>query len=204
VVKLFQEDLSMRIAIIKDTKCVNSAVFDDLETAEQFLEMGAFGEADEVAELPDGYAIGDTYESGEWSKKPEPPVADVPVDLGAAKSQAIERTKQWVEAELSKGMTYTDGKTYTVTLEKQNLLTSQLVMGSIVKENGVPDEQNFLSWNAKGEECTNWLFADLCALAYAVAQYVKPIVGKQQAAEIAISEAETSEEIDGIVKEFAV
>lgn len=64
----------MTIAIISNQVVVNVAVFNDLETAQSFLESGVWPEADAVLELPEGYGIGDTYD-GEWHNqtfKPEP------------------------------------------------------------------------------------------------------------------------------------
>jgi len=62
----------MIIAIIKETVVVNTALFDDIETARDFLEMGALGGADDIQELPDGFGIGDSHIDGEWVKAPEP------------------------------------------------------------------------------------------------------------------------------------
>lgn len=61
----------MNIAIIKDNLCVNIALFDSLSTAQSFQTAGIF-DADSVAELPDGYGIGDTYDGETWIKAPEP------------------------------------------------------------------------------------------------------------------------------------
>lgn len=62
----------MNIAIIKDMTCIDIAVFDDIETAQQFLDDGVWPEADSIAELPDGYGIGDSYDGYVWTEKPEP------------------------------------------------------------------------------------------------------------------------------------
>ena len=53
----------MNIAIIKDGKCVNIALFDSLATAQSFLTAGVWPDADAVVELPDGYGIGDSTET---------------------------------------------------------------------------------------------------------------------------------------------
>ena len=58
----------MNIAVIKDDWVINTAVFDDLQTAQQFLEAGVWGDADEVVELPAGYGIGDSYIGSNWIK----------------------------------------------------------------------------------------------------------------------------------------
>ena len=61
----------MNIAIIKDGKCVNIALFDSLATAQSFLAAGVY-DADAVVELPDGYGIGDSYDGEKWTKAPQP------------------------------------------------------------------------------------------------------------------------------------
>jgi len=63
----------MIIAVIKETAVINTAVFDDIETAQEFLHGGVFGGADDIQELPDGFGIGDFYIGGEWEKAPNPP-----------------------------------------------------------------------------------------------------------------------------------
>lgn len=60
----------MNIAIIKKGLVINGAVFDDLETAQSFRVNGVWADigADSIAELPEGYGIGDSYINGEWIK----------------------------------------------------------------------------------------------------------------------------------------
>lgn len=62
----------MNIAIISGGKVINTAVFEDLKTAEEFLAMRVWPEAEAVIELPDGYGIGDMYDGATWTKAPEP------------------------------------------------------------------------------------------------------------------------------------
>jgi len=68
----------MNIAIIQDGACVNVAVFESLSTAQLFLQDGVWQGAEDVAELPEGYGIGDFYDGSTWEKAPvlappEPP-----------------------------------------------------------------------------------------------------------------------------------
>ncbi|MEA5136484.1 MAG: hypothetical protein VB035_10160 [Candidatus Fimivivens sp.] len=93
-------------------------------------------------------------------------------------------------------LTYRDSKQYSVTAEKQSLLTSALARYQIATTAGV---QTTLKWNATGEECTVWEYADLAALALAIAAYVEPLVGQQQAAEVAINACSTVAEVEAIV-----
>jgi len=71
----------MNIAVIKDSMCINVCVFNDLETAYNFLKANVWPGASEVLEVPDGYGIGDSYVDGEWTKAPsEQPEIVEPVE----------------------------------------------------------------------------------------------------------------------------
>ena len=85
-------------------------------------------------------------------------------------------------------LTWTDGKQYAVTQEKQSQLTSTLAVQQVAQAAGVERQ---LKWNTTGDECTEWTYEGLCALALAISDYVEPRVSVQQAAEVAIREAET-------------
>lgn len=89
-------------------------------------------------------------------------------------------------------LTWTDGKKYAVTSEKQAQLTSALAVQQVAQSAGVERE---LRWNSTGDECTVWQYADLCALALAIAAYVEPRVSIQQAAEVDLRNAVTAEEV---------
>ncbi|RHT68807.1 hypothetical protein DW742_15095 [Butyricicoccus sp. AM28-25] len=89
-------------------------------------------------------------------------------------------------------LTWTDGKKYAVTSEKQAQLTSALAVQQVAQSAGVERE---LRWNSTGDECTVWQYADLCALALAIAAYVEPRVSIQQAAEVDLRKAKTAEEV---------
>ena len=105
------------------------------------------------------------------------------------RKQRIADSKADLAAWLSENpLTWTDGKKYAVTSEKQAQLTSALAVQSA----GVERE---LRWNSTGDECTVWQYADLCALALAIAAYVEPRVSIQQAAEVDLCNAETAEEV---------
>lgn len=105
-------------------------------------------------------------------------IADSKTDLGA-----------WLT---DNPLTWTDGKKYAVTSEKQAQLTSALAVQQVAQSAGVERE---LRWNSTGDECTVWQYADLCALALAIAAYVEPRVSIQQAAEVDLRKAETAEEV---------
>ncbi|WMJ83414.1 DUF4376 domain-containing protein [Oscillospiraceae bacterium LTW-04] len=123
---------------------------------------------------------------GEWSER----------SLNEIKSSKISASKtQLAEYLETHPLTYTDGKQYSVTAEKQSLLTSALARHQIATAAGVTTA---LKWNATGEECTVWEHAELAALALAIAAYVEPLVAQQQAAEVAISACTTVQQVEAI------
>lgn len=90
---------------------------------------------------------------------------------------------------------WSDGKYYSVTSEKQALLTSNLALYQISASAGQPFK---LTWNSTGDECVEWAYEELAALALAIGTYVKPFVSHQQELEIAIKACTTMEELDAI------
>ncbi len=97
-------------------------------------------------------------------------------------------------------LTWTDGKKYAVTSEKQAQLTSALAVQQVAESAGVERE---LRWNSTGDECTVWNYNDLCALALGIAAYVEPRVSIQQAAEVDLRNADTIEEVLAVAWNYA-
>ena len=115
-------------------------------------------------------------------------------DEKAAKiTESKEKLAEWLEAN---PMTFTDGKKYSVTEEKQTLLNSNLASYERAKAAGIDYP---LKWNASGEECVEWTYEGLVALSLSIAEYVAPKVARQQAIEIRIKAAQTSAELKEIV-----
>lgn len=109
------------------------------------------------------------------------------------REQRIADSKADLAAWLSENpLAWTDGKRYAVTSEKQAQLTSALAVQQVAQSAGVERE---LRWNSTGDKCTVWQYADLCALALAIAAYVEPRVSIQQAAEVDLRNAVTAEEV---------
>ena len=90
---------------------------------------------------------------------------------------------------------WSDGKYYSVTTEKQALLTSNLALYQISASAGQPFK---LTWNSTGDECVEWTYEELAALALAIGTYVKPFVSRQQELELAIKACTTMKELDAI------
>lgn len=60
------------IGILTDGVCIDTAVFESLKTAKDFLKKGVWQGADAVAELSEGYGIGDKYDGKTWVKQESP------------------------------------------------------------------------------------------------------------------------------------
>lgn len=116
--------------------------------------------------------------------------------LEPIKNNKISESKTALSAYLaSHPLQWSDGKYYSVTSEKQALLTSNLALYQISASAGQPFK---LTWNSTGDECVEWTYEELAALALAIGTYVKPIVSRQQELEIAIKACTTMEELNAI------
>lgn len=112
------------------------------------------------------------------------------------KEAKIKQTKQDLATFLSENpLLWTDGKYYSVTQEKQSLLTSNIATYQIESQT---NPQAIITWNATGEECVQWDIQQLCALAVAIKDYVKPMVTYQQRLEIQINNCQSLEELNSI------
>lgn len=119
------------------------------------------------------------------------------IDLFAIKLERIKQSKQLLEEFLQNNpLQFTDGKFYSVTAEKQALLNNALAVYQLKLHAGFENPE--LKWNATGEECVEWTIESLTALALAIANYVEPLIAKQQSLEVQIKNAETLEELEGI------
>lgn len=92
-------------------------------------------------------------------------------------------------------LTWHDGNQYSVTSEKQALLTSQLALYSIAVAAGQPYE---LKWNTSGGVCSVWTHEALSALALAIGAYVQPLVTYQQSKEVEMTKSTTLKELNAI------
>lgn len=85
-----------------------------------------------------------------------------------------------------------EGRFYRVTQEKQQQLTSTILMYKGYLENGY---ECHLTWNDTGNTCEEWTYEELFLLAAEINNYVKPLVALQQETEVEIKEAKTKEEV---------
>lgn len=124
------------------------------------------------------------------------PVPSEEVVLDRIKDAKITQSKNALSAYLAEHpIQWTDGKYYSVTSEKQALLTSNLALYQISTAAGQPFK---LTWNSTGDECVEWTYDNLAALALAIGVYVKPFVSHQQEIELAIKACTTNAEVDAI------
>jgi len=132
----------------------------------------------------------------------EPTEEELAIQLEVAKSNKIKESHMLLEKYLTDNpLLYTDGKYYAVTLEKQNLLTGNLLAYQLELQFGVENPE--LEWNATGDECTSWTFEDLSALAIAIKHYVKPYVAHQRKVEKdIIMPCATMEELNDVVIDY--
>lgn len=118
------------------------------------------------------------------------------VDLEEFKKDKINYSKEQLALYLQNNpMLWTDGKYYSVTQEKQSQLTSNIATYEIESKT---NPSAVITWNSTGEECEEWNINDLCVLAVAIRNYVKPMVSYQQAIEVQINNCSTEEEINNI------
>lgn len=85
--------------------------------------------------------------------------------------------------------------TYTITSEKQTLMSNNYLTYMIAKQSGLEAE---LTWNESGKECEVWTEAEFLQLVIEVQSFVKPLVSLQQKYEVLINACETQEELDAI------
>ena len=144
-------------------------------------------------------AVGDvlwTIEDNEDCYKVSEGEAVIGIDIERLKNQEVAESKTALATYLAEHpLQWTDGKFYSVTSEKQSLLTSNLALYQISAAAGQPFK---LTWNSTGDECVEWTYEDLASLALAIGAYVKPFVSHQQELELTIKACTTAEELEKI------
>jgi hypothetical protein len=91
-------------------------------------------------------------------------------------------------------------KLYTITKDKQSLLTQMILMCQMAVQAGAEYQP---SWNAQGEPCSyDWALTELQQLAFKAEAVVRPLVSHQQTMEAQINTATTKEDILSISIEF--
>jgi hypothetical protein len=122
------------------------------------------------------------------------------VDVDSLKLSKIAESKTSLESFLAnKPLKYTDGLYYSVTKDKQNLLSMQFMTYMLEQQAGLTP---VLKWNSTGDVCKEWTYKNLVGLSLAIKTYVKPYVSKQQELERQINTCTTKSELDGIVIDY--
>lgn len=121
-------------------------------------------------------------------------------DLATIKAEKVMDSKEALEVYLLENpLTWTDGNQYSVTEEKQSLLTSQLALYQTATAAG---QEYTLKWNTTGGICTEWTYENLVALALAIGAYVQPLVSYQQEKEVEIMACESVDAVDAVVIDY--
>lgn len=94
---------------------------------------------------------------------------------------------------------YKEGRYYNVTMEKQNLLLSNISTYQMSSQLGISCP---LTWNDTGEECELWTIEQLIQLSMEIRNYVAPLVSLQQYMEVNIKKCETNEELINVNVDF--
>lgn len=89
---------------------------------------------------------------------------------------------------------------YSVTEEKQSLMTSQYISYQAEKQFN-PDA--VLTWNETGKSCEVWTEAEFLQLVIEIKQYVYPLVSHQQTIEEQINAATSIQEVEAIVVDYS-
>ena len=87
---------------------------------------------------------------------------------------------------------YEEGRYYNVTAEKQQQLTSKVLMATMYAQIGMPYN---LTWNDTGDICESWELSQLQRLSMEIDAYVTPLVSLQQTMEVAINDCTITENV---------
>lgn len=120
--------------------------------------------------------------------------------LDESKEQKIKQSKIDLSNYLeTHPIQWTDGEYYSITAEKQQQLTSKIMVATMAQTLSQPYD---LTWNSTGEVCKEWTLSDLSALAFAIDQRVTALVSYQQTQEVAMRNATTQEELNSIIVDY--
>lgn len=125
-----------------------------------------------------------------------PPMED-PKELTQLQENQIKLSKLNLSAYLEthplfSTVKYEEGRYYNVTSEKQQQMTSKMMLNEMYKGQGIPYE---LTWNDTGNVCEPWTEVELATLSMQVDAYVTPLIKMQQTIEVEIKNATTQEEV---------
>lgn len=126
-------------------------------------------------------------------------------DLEVAKEEKIKESKDKLSNYLLDNPLYSYchkniGAYYTVTAEKQLLLSSKIASYRAKKDLGIEDS---ILWNATGQISEPWTYNECIELINEIDSYITPLILKQQNIEIQIKKAKTITELAKINLSFS-
>jgi len=143
----------------------------------------------------DGKVIG-------WEKiEIEPDPDELKRQLQSSKNEKIVETKHQLAEFLEAHPLLYNGEYYSVTQEKQALLTSAIAAYQLKVQAGVPAQ---LKWNTTGDICREFSLEEITGLVIAITDYVQPRVERQQELEVQIRNCTTIEELNNINIDYEV
>lgn len=87
---------------------------------------------------------------------------------------------------------YEDGRYYNVTFQKQQQLSSKLMLYKLYEGENIP---YVLTWNDTGNINEEWTYEELLQLSVEINNYVSPLIEEQQKLEVKIKNIEDQEEL---------
>lgn len=166
---------------------------------------------DEETQVYNGIQLsndGTIYVEPEPIPEPEPYIPteeELAILFAKNKKSKIEQSKQMLAEYLENNPIVStahggmEGR-YSVTSEKQSLMTSQYMTYQIEKE---VNPNAVLTWNETGKACEVWTEEEFLQLVLEIKAYVYPKVSHQQSIEEKINECTTQEELDAIVIDYS-
>jgi len=137
-----------------------------------------------------------------WEKTTiEPDPVELEKQLEQSKIEKIAQTKQQLAEFLEIYQLIYNSEYYSVTQEKQALLTSAIAAYQLKVQAGTPA---MLKWNTTGDVCREFTLEEITGLVIAITNYVQPRVERQQELEIQIKNCTTIEELDNIIIDYEV
>lgn len=125
-------------------------------------------------------------------------------DLDEEKEKLILKSKEDLQVFLEEHplfskAKYEDGRYYNITAEKQQQLTSKLLMYNGYTALG---KEYKLMWNDTGELCEEWSFQELFALSCEIDIYVTQLAEYQRAKEVELKDCDTVEKLYQVVIDY--
>ena len=124
---------------------------------------------------------------------------DKQIDICSVKEQKIKESKEllaiWLADNPLVSKVHGQEATYTVTAEKQSLLTQNILLSQL-------KQSTTTTWNCQGGVCKEWTIEELSQLALEIEAYVRPRIKKQQHYEVEINACTTVEEVKAIEIEY--